>query len=294
MHNLLQLKQDLENGKGLPGDETLGRPAIPAGQCKYIKEYKSKKDLIEIYSDIVDINEAEIIKNYYLKLGGDWIIQPVPTPNESDKTIYIPDHIDKDNEELMNLWERAIIQYLNSIYIYSAASDTYLIKQTLNPDWPFLSLYIDTINYNFWLNGLTKLGKLKAEYSKAPGKMVETQIDRTDRTGKIYPPYCDVYIPFNYMEIFGIPVPPIPLLDNILKLFEIKIPIFDPLNPGQFKYGWVEQDSGILTYEQLYKTEHITIMEGIMYIPLGITLTLEYNGPFPLSKDSILISRNWS
>lgn len=78
----------------------------------------------------------------------------------------------------------------------------------LNPNWPYQSLYIDTLDYNVWKKYKEEFEALYMEYSKLPDYIEEptTNADEepTDDYGKVLEPLCDKYFPLDYASVFGL------------------------------------------------------------------------------------------
>ena len=272
--NLLQLLKDIEDGKGLAADEEGFRPAIPAIP-KFLKEYKTKDELLPQFTGTIQNQNIEPIKNIYLSLGGSWI-----DFKDSGNTIVINDHLTGNNASA--LWNKAVEQYINSVY--PKEGDLYIISAKRNPAWPFFSLYIDTIDYNVWLRQKEKLAQLQSEYSRLPNQL-DNPKEEKDKNGKPIPPYCNKYIPFNFGDIFGVDISTwSPIFATISKCFSVMVPVYSPYQPksqAQILNQKTKQ------WEPEYERVDIAILDGYMYIPLRNVQT-KYIGPLP-RKNAILI-----
>lgn len=227
-----KIEEDVENG----------------GKCpKYFKKWISYEDAYdEAYAQITADEYNGAIKSSYISKGGIWITnatsnqesardedEPIDsegpessTPSaEESATSHIP-----PEDKYKVLWEKCIdeyiptkIQQLGWEYDPSKKDISLLggvcTEKSLNPDWPYKALYIDTLNYNPWMKYLEELKVLYTKYSQLPDQMPPT--DNTDpkkEDGEEYDPVCDKYYPIDYQRMLGLPalLPPlmtVPVVD---------------------------------------------------------------------------------
>lgn len=108
-----------------------------------------------------------------------------------------------------------------------------VVGQTYPQNWPYKNLYIDTINYNEWMQKVNQLISLRDRYQLLPEKIPLPQEQQpsqlqtfgmgTETKVEVQPPpdpCCDKFFPKNYAQLFGIP----DLLPSLLKVDEL---IFD-------------------------------------------------------------------
>jgi hypothetical protein len=160
----------------------------------------------------------------------------------------------------------------------------YCISATLNPEWPFNDLYIDTIDYNSFAQEMEELEELRIQYDKLPDISSEPDFKKPKKeNGEEYKPYCDKYFPMNFGQAFGIDL----FALWVFGFFNVQVPVYG--DDGKQETTWKFVGLPFKTEDvPKYETCAIAINKGYAYIPTGLDVTLEYIG-LPLLKDSILI-----
>ena len=133
-----------------------------------------------------------------------------------------------------------------------------------NQFWPYKKLYIDTIDYNYWINKKKELNKLYIQWEQYDEKTkLSEAVKPTDKNGKEYTPYCDKYFWFP-LDLFGITIP------NFFAP-SIKVGVTD--KDGKPEY---EEDPTKKTKIQKTEERYIALKDGYAYIPIGQSVTLQY------------------
>lgn len=151
------------------------------------------------------------------------------------------------------------------------------------PDnWPYVKLYIDTLEYNEWQEKIDQLNVLATQYSKLPEEIPVSDDEEPKKSnGEPYEPLCDKYFPMDMLGIFDI------LPDALFpSLFTVDELLFNPDGSPQIEY--VEDENGQKTKKQKTKPHKVSIKDGYAYVSNGVIITMEYTG-LPLSKTSTLI-----
>lgn len=181
----------------------------------------------------------------------------------------------------------------------------YLVKRELNPNWPFSSLYIDTIDYNQWEKELEKLKILRHKYAQLPDAVPPSDIKEPKKEdGEEYEPVCDKYFPLNYAKVLGIgDLITIPFM-NVVELctYENGEPILEPVADIEDWDGTAVEEGEIVTddetgeeieyppiyFNQKKEKRNVAIKDGYAYVCTGVTITVEYTG-IPIGKKPLLI-----
>lgn len=203
--------------------------------------------------------------------------------------------LDKKMQEIKNQYEIT--------KVYKTDSNTgRIIKplveagQLYPNDWPYKNLYIDTVDYNEWLDLKDQLQILYDKYLMLQDEIPlpdeeQPTIKQTFGSGANVQviqqpppdPWCDKYFPKNYAQLFGVP----DILPSLLKIDEL---IFD----NQKKPVMIDDPTGAKDengkIKQVQKTiKHpVSIQNGYAYVDIGKQVTLCYT-ILPLLPNSILI-----
>ena len=196
------------------------------------------------------------------------------TPGGIDST-YVPTQVGgQETFEYKNMYDEAFNQVYNKrkneitgslLENQSYNSETGEINTNKkNPNWPYQSLYIDTIDYNYWINKKNELNELSKQWEIYDEKTKPSEaVKPTDKNGKDYTPSCDKYFWFP-LDLFGITIP------NFFAP-SIKVGVTD-------KDGKPEYEEDPKSKKKIQKTEerYIALKDGYAYIPIGQSVTLQY------------------
>ena len=108
------------------------------------------------------------------------------------------------------------------------------IGERFPDNWPFIKLYIDTIDYDEWEQKIDKLNVLATKYSQLPEKIEVSDDDEPKKdNGESYEPLCDKYFPMDVAGIFDI-------IPDVLKppLFTVEELLYYPDGSPYITYTW--------------------------------------------------------